>query len=193
MTKKDFVEIRIHGRGGQGSWTASRILTEAALIAGKYAQGFPEFGPERSGAPVRSFVRISDKEIPIHSGIYEADVIIVLDPTLIDHSLTEFTDGSVFVFPSVESGLEAKNRLSNHNSSVWAVDAVKIAIEELGRGITNTVMLGAFVRATEERILPLNAVVEGARRVLGERFPEETVEKNIKAIKRAYERCQKLL
>ncbi len=192
LVKKDFVEIRIHGRGGQGAWTASKILVEAALVANKYAQGFPEFGPERSGAPVRSFVRISDRKIDIHSGVYEADIIVVLDPTLLDLSLTDFSPGAIFVFPSLESGYIAKEKIGGEDVSIWALDAVKIAVEEFGRGITNTVMLGGFTRATEEKILPLEAVIEGVKRVLENRLPEEIVKKNINAVKKAYNDCKKI-
>jgi len=191
-TKKNFVEIRLHGRGGQGAWTASKILVEAALVANKYAQGFPEFGPERSGAPVRSFVRISDKKIDIHSGVYEADIIVVLDPTLLDLSLIDYSPGAVFILPSFESGDIAKKRLNNKNVSIWALDAVKIAVNEFGRGITNTVMLGGFAKATEEKIIPLEAIIEGVKRVLRERLPEEIVKKNINAVKKAFHECRKI-
>ena len=192
MVSKDYIEIRIHGRGGQGGWTASRILTEAALLAGKYAQGFPEFGPERSGAPVTSYARIGNSRIDIHSGIYEADIVIVLDPTLVSEAVRDFRDGAVFVLPTLESAKEAMKLLEGKNVSVWGVEAVKISVEELGRGITNTTMLGAFVKATGEKYLTLNHILDATKNTLGERLGETLLEKNYRAIKRAYEECQRL-
>ena len=192
MVSRDFIEIRIHGRGGQGAWTASRILAEAALIADKFAQSFPEFGPERSGAPVTSYARIGDSRIDIHSGIYEADVVIVLDPTLVDLAARDYRDGAVFVLPTMESAERAKELLGDGNYSVWGVEAVKISVEAFGRGITNTTMLGAFVKATGEKYLKLEHILKATERVLGERLGEVIVQRNFEAIKRAYDECKEL-
>ena len=192
MVSRDYIEIRIHGRGGQGGWTASRILAEAALIAGKYAQSFPEFGPERSGAPVTSYARIGDSRIDIHSGIYEADVVIVLDPTLVEHAAKDYRDGAVFVFPTKESAKEAIEILGDGNYSVWGVEAVKISVEAFGRGITNTTMLGAFVKATGEKYLKLEHILKATENVLGARLGEAIVKKNFEAIQRAFNETEKL-
>ncbi len=192
MVSKDYIEIRIHGRGGQGAWTASRILAEAALLADKYAQSFPEFGPERSGAPVTSYARIGNSRIDIHSGIYDADVVIVLDPTLVSDAARDFNDGAIFVLPTLESAKEVLKLVGDRNVRVWGVDAVKISVEAFGRGITNTTMLGAFVKATNGKYVSLDNILEGTKRVLGERLGESLIEKNFIAIKRAFNECKEM-
>jgi len=192
MVHRDYIEIRIHGRGGQGGWTASRILAEAALLADKYAQSFPEFGPERSGAPVTSYARIGNSRIDIHSGIYEADIVILLDPTLLSHAAKNYREGAIFILPTIESAKEAKKLLGNEKVYVWGVEAIKISVEELGRGITNTTMLGAFVKATGSQYLTLDHVIEATRRVMGGRLSEEILERNIRAIKRAYDGTEEI-
>jgi len=192
LVRRNFYEIRIHGRGGQGAWTASLILAQAAVIEGKYAQSFPEFGPERSGAPVTAYARIGNEPIHVHCGITEADYIIIIDPTLVDRAKRGIRKGGKIIatYPEPPEVLRKELRI-NSGIEVWGVDAVKIALDVIGRPIANTAMLGAFVRATEEKIVKLDSLVEAVRKVLGARLPEEVVEKNIQAVKRAYEEVKK--
>ena len=149
MATKEMVEIRWHGRGGQGAKTAALLFGEAALATGKYIQAFPEYGPERMGAPVQSFNRISDKPITIHCGITEPNYVVVLDPTLMD--CVSVAEGlskerqdhcQYFVFTPwiLRNGL---NLLANQ---VFVVDASKIAQETIGMNIPNTPMLGALIK-----------------------------------------------
>jgi pyruvate ferredoxin oxidoreductase gamma subunit len=175
------IEIRFHGRGGQGSVTSAELLAIAAIGEGKYAQAFPSFGPERRGAPVVAFCRISDQPIRIRANVYEPDIVLVLDSTLLKivNVAAGMKPNGILVTTSKESPekvrelLKIKNRLA-------VVDAIKIAMEILGVPITNTAMLGSLVRASElikkeSFILPLK-----------ERFGR-IAEKNISAFERAYQ------
>lgn len=176
------IEIRIHGRGGQGAVTSAELIAVAAILQGNYAQAFPSFGPERRGAPVQAFARIDDKPIRTREKIYEPDVVLVLDPTL--PKLVKVTQGlkpsGIVILNSTLSEQEVRKILDNYQGKVALVDATRIAIEELGLPITNTTMLGAFIKATNLVEIPY------MEEALKERFGR-LAEKNIKALKRAIE------
>jgi pyruvate ferredoxin oxidoreductase gamma subunit len=179
-------EVRWHGRGGQGAWTASELLAKAAIHEGKYIQSFPEFGPERMGAPMRAFTRISDKPINMHCSIYNPQVAVVLDPTLLNtvpvaEGLTE--DGLLIV-NTQESAAEIREKLGLTERTVWTVAATDIAVRILGRPITNTAMLGAVARAAE--IVNLKSL----EKVVKERFPAKIAEKNVEVVKVAYKEAK---
>jgi len=177
------VEVRWHGRGGQGIVTVSRLLAQAALLDGKYVQAFPEFGPERRGAPVTSFTRISDEPISIHSHIYNPNFVVVVDPTLlgrIDVTKGVVEDGTV-VAHTDKSPEELKQELKIEKAKVYTVNAMRIALDILGRPIYNTAMLGALIKAT-----PLTTL-QSLSKVVTERFPGAAGEKNVAVMKRAYE------
>jgi pyruvate ferredoxin oxidoreductase gamma subunit len=187
---KDVVEIRWHGRGGQGVVTAGKLLAETALGTGQYFQAFPDYGPERMGAPIRSFTRLSPKPITIHSQIEEPDVVLVLDPTLlgavpVTEGLKE--DGVLLVNTSM-SPSEVRDVTGYRSGKVFTVNASHIAIEEMGREITNTPMLGAFARATG--LFETKALVEQVREWFGSKVSSEVVEANIRALRRATEEVQ---
>jgi len=176
------VEVRWHGRGGQGIVSVSRLLAEAALLDQKYVQSFPEFGPERSGAPVRGFTRISDEPISIHSQIYNPNIVVVVDPTLLGNSnvtsgLTK--DGSIIANTELTPH-ELAERLGVREAHVYAVNAKRIALDVLGRPIYNTAMLGALLK-----VASLTSF-ESVAKVVQARFPGTLGEKNVEAIKRAY-------
>lgn len=180
------IEVRWHGRGGQGIVTVSRLLAHAALLDGKYVQAFPEFGPERRGAPVTGYTRISDEPISIHSHIYNPDIVVIVDPTLLDKiDVTKglAMDGTV-VANSERSPDELKGSLMTGKARVYTVDAVRIALDFLGRPIYNTAMLGALIKA-----VPL-VTLESLNKVVTERFPGTVGEKNVAVVKRAYEEAQ---
>jgi len=192
MVKKDFVEIRIHGRGGQGAWTASILLARAALFEGKYAQSFPEFGPERAGAPVTAYARIGNSPIHIHAGITEADYVLVIDPTLIDRAKAGIRSKGKLIATTAKAPEEIRKFLGlNQDIEIWTVDAIKIALETIGRPIANTAILGAFVKATEGEIVSLDSLIRAIENILGHRLPQQIVQKNIEAVKRAYEEVRK--
>jgi 2-oxoacid:acceptor oxidoreductase gamma subunit (pyruvate/2-ketoisovalerate family) len=180
---KKILEVRWHGRGGQGAWTASELLGRAAIYEGKYIQSFPEFGPERMGAPVTAFTRISTEPIRIHCSVYNPDVVAVLDPTLL--KAVPFTDGldekGTILINSKDNPAEIRKILNTDKGKVWTVPATEIAIKTLGTPITNTAMLGAVARVTG--LVSLQSV----EKVIGERFRQDVAEKNFAVIKEAYE------
>lgn len=141
------MEIRWHGRGGQGAKTASLLLADAAFMAGKYVQSFPEYGPERSGAPITAYNRISDERCSIHSNIYEPDYVVVVDETLlesVDVTAGLKEDGAI-VINSGRSGAELKPLLNGYRGKVYTVDAGALSRKHLGNYFPNTPMLAAIV------------------------------------------------
>ena len=179
---KRILEVRWHGRGGQGAWTASELLARAAIYEGKYIQSFPEFGPERMGAPVAAFTRISTEPIQIHCAVYNPDVVAVLDPTLlktvpVTSGLNE--EGSIII-NSKENPADTRKMLNTDKGKIWTVPATEIAMRILGRPITNTAMLGAVARITEA------VKLESIEKVVEERFRRDIAEKNVAVVKEAY-------
>jgi len=173
------IEVRFHGRGGQGAVTAARLLAQAAFYEGKYSQAFPFFGAERRGAPVLAFARIDERPIRIRTQIYEPDCVVVLDPSLLT---------SVNVTSGLKKGgkavINTKEDLRFPNAVTATVDATGVAMEVLGAPITNTAMLGAIARATG--IVGLESVA----RAVKEYFPAKLADKNVNAVKAAYERTR---
>ncbi|KPJ58970.1 MAG: pyruvate synthase [Latescibacteria bacterium DG_63] len=183
---KDIVAIRWHGRGGQGAKMASFLLAECALEEGKWSQGFPDYGPERSGAPVRGFNRISDRRIDLHCPITDPDIVIVLDDTLIgkvDVCGGLKKDGICLVNTQCDPA-SMRAQLKLNGRKVFTVDATKIALSEIGRPIPNTAMFGALCKASG--VLRLETVVSEIKRVFKKKFGPEVAESNIKAVERAY-------
>jgi 2-oxoacid:acceptor oxidoreductase gamma subunit (pyruvate/2-ketoisovalerate family) len=176
------LEVRWHGRGGQGAWTASELLARGAIQEGKYIQSFPEFGPERMGAPVTSFTRISEDPIKMHCSVYTPDVVAVLDPTLLKtvNVTNGLKDAGSIIVNTTESPSQMRQTLNTSAGHLWTVPATEIAIKILGRPITNTAMLGAVTRVTE--IITL----ESLEKVVKNRFKKDLAERNITIITQAY-------
>jgi len=181
VSKSGLIEIRWHGRGGQGAVTSAELLAKAAIDEGKYAQAFPAFGPERRGAPVVAFDRIdSQSPIRVRAEIREPDVVIVLDPTLL--SVVKVTAGlknrGILIintskdFATIEKDFGSEWKLA-------LVDANKIARDVLGVTIVNTTMLGALLKAVE--VVKMDSLIEPIK----ERF-ERLAEKNMNAVKKAF-------
>lgn len=187
----NLVEIRWHARGGQGAVTASKILAESALLEDKYVQAFPEYGAERTGAPIQSFTRLSEDQIDIHSHITEPDIILILDETLID--AVEVTaglhdDGKIIV-NTASNPHELKKELETKDSQqVYTVDANKISKEEMGKVIPNTPMIGALIKATS--VVNIDNVIRTLEVEFGKKFAPSVLDGNIKAIKRAYDEVE---
>lgn len=178
----EIVEVRFHGRGGQGVWTASLLLAQAGLREKKYVQSFPAFGPERSGAPVTAYTRMSERPIRIHSGIYNPDVVVVVDPTLLTPEVAEGAKPETkLVANTTLRGREVRERVKAEGLETWILDASSMAMKILGRPITNTAMLGALIRAVE--LVKLETLLE----VAGERFTGRLKEQNLQLIRAAYE------
>jgi len=179
-------EVRFHGRGGQGAWTASLLLAQAGLNEEKNIQSFPAFGPERAGAPITAFTRISDEKIQIHSSIYEPDVVVVLDPTLLGPAVAEGVQKKTKIIVNTDkSAKEVLDILGLKGIETWTVDATTLAINVLGRPITNTAMLGSVVKATG--VVKLDSMLQ----VVKERFDGKISELNAELVKKAYEEVKR--
>ncbi len=176
-------QIRIHGRGGQGVVTAAEIIAIAAFKDGKEAQAFPSFGVERTGAPIEAFARIDDKPIRLREQVQNPDILIIQDSSLLE--VIDVTKGcnekTIAIINSTHDKQDLKINLPQEN--IFVIDATKIALEEIGKNIVNTVIIGAFAKGSG--LLSIKAVEEAIREKFGEKG-NEIVEKNIKAIKRAY-------
>lgn len=182
-------EIRWHGRGGQGAKTAALLFADAALGEGLYIQAFPEYGPERMGAPVQSFDRLSNEPITIHCGVTNPSVVVVLDPTLIgkvDVTQGLPAEGAIIINTS-ETPKDIKAKLGLTKGKVYTVDASAISRETIGKDIPNTPMLGALAKVTG--LINFERMVEDNRKKLTAKFKNrpEIVEGNIKSIQRAYQ------
>ena len=147
---ENLIEIRWHGRGGQGTKTASLLLADAAFNTGKYIQGFPEYGPERMGAPITAYNRISDTPITVHSNIYEPDYVVVVDDTLLE--TVDLTAGlkntGAIVINTTKSPDYIKSVLKGYSGKIYTIDARKVSVEALGKYFPNTPMLAAIVKVT---------------------------------------------
>ena len=191
---KDLIEIRWHGRGGQGAKTASLLLADAAFNTGKYIQGFPEYGPERMGAPITAYNRISDTPIRIHSNIYEPDYVVVVDDTLLDS--VDVTSGlkedGAIVINTTKGKEEIEKKLHHYNGSIYTIDARKVSMETLGKYFPNTPMLAAIVKVAgimeEEEFLKDR---EGSFHHKFAKKPE-VIDGNMKALKLALQEINKV-
>ena len=189
-------EIRWHGRAGQGVVTAGELLGEAAMAGGSYFQSFPEYGAERMGAPIKSYTRISDEPIEIHSPILEPDMVIVVNPNLIGAvDLTEgLKEGGVLLMNTPQSPDTIRKRLDYREGALWCVDASAIATEELRRDIPSTMMIGLVIKAMEDEskaLIDLEAAVHTVQESLEGKLRPEVVDANVRAVRRVYEECVK--
>jgi pyruvate ferredoxin oxidoreductase gamma subunit len=184
------LEIRWHGRGGQGAVTPAKMLAAAALREGKQFQAFPEYGPERRGAPVQVFTRISDEPVRTFSYITEPNMVVILDPGLIgkvavDNGLTE--DG-VVVANYKGTPAELRKVMGLKGRKIFTIDATGVAMRTMGRAITNTPMLGAVVKACG--VISLDEATEEVRHVFEDRFGAKVADSNVEAVKVAYAETQ---
>lgn len=185
---KNLTEIRWHGRGGQGVKTACEFVAGVAIHGGKFGQGFPEYGPERSGAPLKGFTRISSDRILQHCAIYSPDMVLVLDDSLINSSdvCEGLREGGVVIVNTKKPVADFGNRLSGE---IWTIDATGIALDEIGRPIPNMPMVGALLKVTG--LLDLEDVLEDVKREFSHKFDKKTIEGNLEAIKRAHREVKK--
>lgn len=186
---RHLTEIRWHGRGGQGAKTAALLLADVAFQAGKHVQGFPEYGPERMGAPITAYDRISDGEIRVHSNIYEPDFVAVVDDTLL-HSVDVTNglkkDGGILI-NTQKSKEEILPLLKGYEGKVYLIDAHKVSMETLGKYFPNTPMLAAMVKISE--IMETDVFLREMKSSLEHKFARkpEVLEGNLKALKLALE------
>ncbi len=189
-TPDGLTEIRWHGRGGQGAVTAAKMVAELALGQHKYFQAFPEYGPERSGAPIVAFTRVSDEPIQVYAGIEHPQIVVVLDPSLL--SIVDVTKGApddaIVLVNSEMSPTELRKHYGLEGFRYYTIAATRIAVETIRRPIPNTPMVGALTRITG--LFPIENVVNFLREDFGKKFPPKVVEGNINAITRSYEEVQ---
>ena len=191
---RDLIEIRWHDRGGQGAKTASLLLADAAFNTGKFIQGFPEYGPERMGAPITAYNRISNKPITVHSNIYEPDYVVVVDDTLLES--VEVTAGlkpdGAIIINTTKSADELKQLLSNYSGSIYTIDARKISLETLGKYFPNTPMLAAIVKVSA--IMNDEEFLNDMKGSFKHKFAKkpEVIEGNMKAIEMALKEVNKI-
>ncbi len=191
---KDLIEIRWHGRGGQGAKTASLLLADAAFNTGKYIQGFPEYGPERMGAPITAYNRISTTPIRVHSNIYEPDYVVVIDDTLltaVDVTAGLKEDGAI-VINTTKSIEEISPLLNGYKGSVYTIDARKVSEETLGKYFPNTPMLAAIVKVTG--IMSEEDFIQDMEGSFKHKFAKkpEVIEGNMNAIRLALQEVKKI-
>ena len=183
----NLVEIRWHGRGGQGAKTASLLLADAAFNTGKYIQGFPEYGPERMGAPITAYNRISDKPIRIHSNIYEPDYVVVVDDSLlesVDVTAGLKEDGAIVINTTKDADY-LKTALKGYKGKIFTIDARKVSMETLGRYFPNTPMLAAIVKVS--KVMDEKDFLEDMQGSFKHKFAKkpEVIEGNMKALEMA--------
>jgi pyruvate ferredoxin oxidoreductase gamma subunit len=180
-------EVRLHGRGGQGVVSAAQLIADAAVLEGRFVQAFPEFGAERSGAPIAAYARISDDPIEIHSFIRNPDVVVVVDRSMagVKGTTAGLSGSGHFICNFDGSPQELRSRLDLQSSiRLHSLDATGIALKSLGKDFPNTPMLGAFVRATD--VVKFDTLAK----VLGDRFKGAVRAGNEQALKLGYEEVQ---
>ena len=185
------VEVRWHGRGGQGAKTASYVLAVAAAGQGKQVQAFPEYGAERRGAPMKSYVRISDRPIRLRCAVREPSIVLVLDPSLLEGEDVSagVTEGGLILVNTSESPGAIRAKLKNQNVRVATLDANRVSMETIGRAIPNTPMLGALARLRPD-VVSVEGCTAAVRATLGEKLSEDILQKNYAAVRRAFEEVQ---
>ena len=188
------IEIRWHGRGGQGAKTASLLLADAAFNTGKYIQGFPEYGPERMGAPITAYNRISTNPITIHSNIYEPDYVVVVDDTLlesVDVTAGLKKEGGIVINTTKEAD-ELKKLLKGYEGEIYKIDARKISEEALGRYFPNTPMLAAIVKVS--KVMTDEELLNDMQGSFKHKFAKkpEVIEGNMKALEMALKSVEKI-
>ncbi len=190
----NLIEIRWHGRGGQGAKTASLLLADAAFNTGKYIQGFPEYGPERMGAPITAYNRISTEPITIHSNIYEPDYVVVVDDTLLES--VDVTAGlketGAIIINSTKDGNELKKLLKGYKGDIYKIDARKISMETLGKYFPNTPMLAAIVKVS--KIMTDEEFLNDMKGSFKHKFAKkpEVIDGNMKALELALKQVEKI-
>lgn len=188
------IEIRWHGRGGQGAKTAALLLADAAFNTGKYIQGFPEYGPERMGAPITAYNRISDERITIHSNIYEPDYVVVVDETLIGaiDVASGLKENGAIIVNTDKKPEELRNKMKGFKGKICTINARKISEETIGKNFPNTPMLGAVVKVS--RMMPEDKFLEYMKESFAHKFATkpEVIDGNMRALERSVKEVEGL-
>jgi pyruvate ferredoxin oxidoreductase gamma subunit len=187
---QQLTEIRWHARAGQGAVTAAKLVAETALELDRYIQAMPEYGPERMGAPIQAFTRISERPIEIHNNIENPSVVVVLDETLlpiVDVS-SGLRDGGYIIVNTCTPPALVREALKIGNATVATIDATGISQDTLKRDMPNTPMIGALAKVTG--LFTLDQVADHLRKTFGKKFSQEVIDANVAAVTRAYEEVQ---
>lgn len=180
-------QIRIHSRGGQGAKTAGQLIAETFISQGEFAQAFSEYGPERSGAPMKTFLRLSEKEIRLHGDVENPDMVVVLDPSLLGsvNILEGLEKDGILLINTSKSTSEISEMLQNKKVDVRVIDASKISSEIIGRNLPNTVIVGAIAKLRPQ--ISFKEISQITKKHFSLKLPSELVEKNLQALKKGYE------
>jgi pyruvate ferredoxin oxidoreductase gamma subunit len=185
----EYTEIRWHGRAQQGIVTAAKMVGEACLRSGKYVQAFPEFGPERMGAPVKAYNRVSDEPIRLHCQVTDPKYILIADSTLIAtvNVIEGAPEDAIFIINTSKTPAEMRNelKLKNKKTLVYTLDASKISLEAIGRNMPNTPMLGALAKTTD--VITLDVLIDNFKENYSKKFSAKVVEGNITAMTRGFQ------
>jgi pyruvate ferredoxin oxidoreductase gamma subunit len=182
------VEMRWHGRGGQGTVTAVKVFADACLSGGRYVQAFPEYGPERAGAPLRAFNRVSDKPLRLHCPVTKPNIVVVVDATLLDSvKITDGTpDDAAFIVNSSKDPKAIREKIkAKPTQKIFTIDATKISIETIGRPMPNASLVGTVAKVSG--LLSLEAALSDVKKSFGEKFPQKIIDGNLEATRRGYE------
>jgi pyruvate ferredoxin oxidoreductase gamma subunit len=184
---KQITEIRWHGRAGQGTVSAAKMLAESALEGGLHAQAFPEYGPEREGAPLKAYNRVSREPFTLYCSINNPGVVVVVDPSLL--KIGDFKDGAgekaIYIINTPDDPARIRTLYGLDKAAVWTVDATGISLATLGKNIPNTVMLGALSRVTG--LVPVDMVIACMLKEFGKKLSQDMIDRNVTAVRRAYE------
>lgn len=189
---KEVVEIRWHGRGGQGAKTAALLLADVAFKTGKYVQGFPEYGPERMGAPITAYNRISNEEIRVHSNIYHPNFVVVVDEGLLESVdvAKGIKPGGAIIVNSTRTPAEVRNEIRDFDGKVYTIDAKKVSVACLGKYFPNTPMLAATVKVSG--VMEKDTFLNEMEASFNHKFASkpEVIKGNMNALKMAFEEVQ---
>ena len=189
---KEVVEIRWHGRGGQGAKTAALLLADVAFKTGKYVQGFPEYGPERMGAPITAYNRISNEEIRVHSNIYHPNFVVVVDEGLLESVdvAKGIKPGGAIIVNSTRTPEEVRHEIRDFDGRVYTIDAKKVSVACLGKYFPNTPMLAATVKVSG--VMEKDTFLNEMEASFNHKFASkpEVIEGNMNALKMAFEEVQ---
>ncbi|MEW6117764.1 MAG: 2-oxoacid:acceptor oxidoreductase family protein [Nitrospirota bacterium] len=184
----EMLEIRWHGRGGQGTVTAAKVFADACLSGGRYVQAFPEYGPERAGAPLRAYNRVSSKELRMHCPVLKPNIVAVVDATLLDaiNVADGAPDDAAFIVNTAKDPKEIREKLkAKPSQKVFTIDATRIAIECFGRPMPNSPMVGTLARVSG--LVSLENILEDVRKSFGKKFSQKIIDGNLEATRRGYE------
>ena len=184
----DSVEIRWHGRGGQGTVTAAKVFADACLSDGRFVQAFPEYGPERAGAPLRAYNRVSSRELRMHCPVLKPDIVVIVDATLIDGiDVAEGApDDAAFIVNTGMGPVKIREKIEAKPSQrIYTVDGTKIALETMGRPMPNAAMVGALSKVSG--MVSLEEILQEVKKSFGKKFSQGIIDSNLEAAKRGYE------